>query len=96
MNDYTDLIARLRDSINDTKLWRLKKNCCDAADAIEALVAERDQLRKELTAALKDAERYRAKLQSVRDSLKFAANSKGGLVADIDAAMAQEKRDERD
>lgn len=54
---------------------------------------EINRLREELAAAQSGTKYLRSKLQRVRDSLKFAANSPGGLVAEIDAAL-KEKRDE--
>lgn len=42
----------------------------------------------ELETARREVERLRAKLQTVRDWIKFAANSPGGLVADIDEVLA--------
>ena len=40
--------------------------------------------------AIAQAEAYRAKLQSARDFIKFAANSDGGIVAEIDEALGAE------
>jgi hypothetical protein len=90
MTDFTDLLARLR--------WLETGTTTTAADAIEALVAERDALRR-------DAERYwwlrreryddeLPSVQSVSVGCIGVTLEGNDLDAAIDAAMAKEKRDE--
>lgn len=56
-------------------------------------VADEDTqtLTRALLASLEREARLEAKLRRCRDALKFQANSEGGLVAEIDAALAREE-----
>ena len=81
MSDYANLIRRLRLQ-DDAMDFSLED---DAADAIEALIAERDALKV-------DAERYRWLKQASKAQYLWARGAFGLDDAAIDAA--REKRDE--
>ena len=64
-------------------------NVQDCATALAAALREvAVSSRAALSAAADALEQREATLLCVRDAIKFAANSEGGLVAEIDAAMS--------
>jgi len=56
-----------------------------------ALIASAPDMAAELAALRAEVAFLRAKLQRVRDWLKYAANSEGGIVADIDDVLEGRK-----
>jgi hypothetical protein len=69
---------------------RLRKDTPTAGQEWARAEAYRQLLQlqsKRAEKAESEVERLRGKLQRVRDAIKFAANSDGGLVAEIDDAL---------
>lgn len=75
MSEWDDLAGKIRG-------W--------LAGEYDDLPESRRELLDRAAALLRRAGRLEAKLQRVRDALKSMANSEGGLVDEIDAALAPE------